>query len=100
MRFLAVVFVVVLAVAFMAACAPMQIPPDPIVITKEVDRIVQVKCADKRPPAPDYPDTDERLQQIMEGDIFGLAQAYRAGKTLRVQRERENEAQISACVGE
>lgn len=86
---------------FVAGCASApQPPPEPIVVTTEVDRIVQVRCEDRRPPASDYPDTDDRLAMIEEGDIFALAQAYRAGKTLRESRERENEAQIAACTGE
>lgn len=100
LRLVFIALVVVVLAGAMAACAPMQPRPDPIVIEKPVDRIVQEKCADKRPPAPDYPDTDDRLSQIEEGDIFGLAQAYRSGRTLRIQRERENENQIKACTGE
>lgn len=83
------------------ACAQKPLPPpEPIIITKTVDRIVQVKCQDRRPARADYPDTDDKLAQIEEGDIFGLAQAYRAGRGLRIQREAENEAQISACSNE
>lgn len=85
----------------LSACASMPpAPPEPIIITRDVPTIVQVKCHDRRAPVPDYPDTDERLAMIEEGNIFGLAQAYRAGRTLRIDRERQNEAQISACVGD
>lgn len=80
----------------LAACAPMA-PPEPVTIVKEVDRIIQVRCEDKRGPRPDYPDTNDKLGMIKEGDIFGLAQAYKAGKTLREAREVENDAQIMAC---
>lgn len=95
-------FAMALAVMVLAvtACAtkPADPWPEPLVITKTVDRPVQVKCPDQRPTKPEYPDTDDKLAMIEEGDIFGLAQAYRAARGLRIQREAENEAQISACV--
>lgn len=98
-----VVFAVFLLmiVLVLAACATTPpSPPEPIIITRDVPTIVQVKCQDRRAPAPNYPDTDERLAMIEEWDIFGLAQAYRAGRGLRESRERENETQIAACAGE
>lgn len=74
--------------------------PDPIVITKEVERIVQVRCEDKRETAPEYPDTRERLSAIPEDNIFALAQARVAGQILRDARLAESEAQIKACAGD
>lgn len=100
-RAAAVATLFVLFVAFLAACATREPPrpPEPITVTKEVDRIVQVRCEDKRPPAPDLPDDDEDLRAVEGGDIFGLAQIYRAARELYRQRLREDDAQIAACTG-
>ena len=84
----------------LTACAPKAMTPsEPIIVTKEVDRIVQVRCEDKRPPAPEFPDDDAELATVQMGDIFRLAQIYRAARALYRQRDLENEAQIAACVG-
>ena len=74
--------------------------PEPIIITKEVERIVQVRCEDKRPPAPMLPDSDDAIAAVTMGDIFGLAQIYRAARTLYRQRLKEDDDQIKACAGQ
>ena len=89
-----------LMVLVLIACAPKVVePPEPIIITKEVERIVQVRCEDRRPPAPDYPDDDADLAAVANGDIFGLAQIYRAARALYRQRSKESDDQIVACAG-
>lgn len=78
-------------------------PPDPIIITKEVERIVQVRCADKRPPAPNLPDDPDELAAVSLAHpqaVFILSQKYVAARTLYRQRLNEDDAQIKACAGE
>ena len=88
-------------VFILTACARMAPPPpEPVIITKEVDRIVQVRCEDKRPPAPELPDDDTELAAVMMGDIFRFAQIYRAAQALYRQRLMEDDAQIRSCAGQ
>ena len=90
-----------IGVLFMlTGCAPMPRPPEPVIVTKEVERIVQVRCTDKRRMAPDYPDDDADIMAVAAGDIFGLAQIYRASRELYRQRLLEDDDQIKACAGE
>ena len=97
------VFLAVMAFAIfslLASCAAQTPPPpEPIIVTKEVERIVQIRCEDKRPPAADYPDDDSDLQTVMMGDIFRFAQIYRAARALYRQRLLEDDVQIAACTG-
>ncbi len=95
------VYAVFLILIFYAltACAPMMAPPEQVIVTKEVERIVQVRCEDKRPPALMLPDSDEAIAAVAMGDIFGLAQIYRAARELYRQRLREDDEQIKACTG-
>ena len=88
-----------IAVALASCTTPTPLPPEPIIVTKEVDRIVQVRCEDKRTPASDYPDDDDDLAAVQMGDIFRLAQMYRAARALYRQRLLEDDAQIAACTG-
>lgn len=74
--------------------------PEPVVITKDVPVIVQVKCKDQRQPAPAYPDTDEAIAAIPDDDIFRLGQVFRAGRDLRIARLAADDVQIKACAGE
>lgn len=92
----------VLSVALaLAGCAGKPPPtPEPIIITKEVPVIVQVKCKDQRPPTPNYPDTDEAIAMIPDEDIFRLSQVYRAARDLRIARLATDDVQIKACSGE
>ena len=96
------VFAVFLAIMvfILTSCAAQTPPvPEPIIVTKEVERIVQVRCMDMRPPAPKLPDDDIALAAVTMGDIFRLAQIYRAARALYRQRLMEDDGQIAACVG-
>lgn len=85
----------------LAACGTKPPPtPEPIIITKNVPTIVQVKCKDQRDPAPNYPDTDEALAMIPDDDIFRLSQVYRASRDLRISRLATDDVQIKACAGD
>lgn len=72
---------------------------EPVIVTQPVDRIVQVQCKDRRPQAQEYPDTDAKLALIPDGDIFGLAKAFRAGRDLRDARLAIDDEQIKVCEG-
>lgn len=72
-------------------------PPEPVVTTKGLPVPVSVKCEDKRAPPPIYPDTDEAIAAVADDDVFGLAKLYRAGRGLRIDRLKADDAQISAC---
>lgn len=98
-RTIIVCMFVALIVFVIAACAT----PDPVIVTNEVERIVQVKCADKRPPLGDLPDDSEDLAAVSLDDpraVFVLSQKYVAARTLYRQRLNEDDAQIKACAGE
>lgn len=96
----------ILAVFMPILCACATEPaamPDPVLVTKDVGRIVQTKCEDRRPPAPDYPDDPDELLAVPLDDataVFALAQKYVAARMLYRQRLAEDEAQIKACAGE
>ena len=93
------VFLALMVLVLVACQTPMARPMDPVIITKEVERIVQVRCEDKRPAAPALPDDDADIAAVSNGDIFGLAQIYRAARALYRQRLREDDDQIRACAG-
>jgi len=80
--------------------APSLPPPEPHVITVDVPRIVQRPCRDQRPPASEYPDTDDKLAAIEAGDYEGLSKAYRAGRDLRDARLAVDDVQIKGCAAE
>jgi hypothetical protein len=99
-RILFILGVIAFVVAVTAACATKQPAYDSVVITKEVGRIVQEKCEDTRPPAPDYPDDDAELAAVNENDplaIYILSQMYRAARALYRARLAADDVQITAC---
>jgi len=95
--------IVIMVVAAMFACAPMPLPaPEPITVIKEVDRIVQARCEDKREPAPEFPDDENELAAVNIDDpvaVFILAQKYVAARKLYRARLKADDDQIAACTG-
>lgn len=85
--------IMVIIMATLSACATH--PPEPVVKTVTVSVPIGIPCPDRRAPAPIYPDTPEAIAAAP--DIFVLAQLYVAGRLLRIERERENDAQVAAC---
>lgn len=90
-----------LLIAFLlTACASKEVPaPEPRIVTVDVPTIVREKCKDARPAKPDYPDTDEKLALVPDEDYFTLAKIFRAGRDLRIAREKVDETQIKGCSG-
>lgn len=85
---------------FGCTTAPPAMKDDPVIVTHETERIVQRPCRDQRPPAKEYPDTDDKLAQIPDGDYEGLGKAYRAGRDLRDARLQVDDVQIKGCAAE
>lgn len=56
-----------------------------------------VACAADPGPPPDYPDNDQALAEAT--DIFVGVQLLKAGRILRIAREAELNAALSACIG-
>lgn len=84
----------------LAACAHKPSPaPEPPIVTVDVPKIVREKCKDARAPAPDYPDTNEKLASVADNDYFELSKRFRAGRDLRDARLAVDEAQIQGCSG-
>ena len=81
--------------ALLGACAAKTPPPEPIIITQEVDRPVAVSCV---PPnldrAPTYPDSDEALRRSTPEGRYSLLIASR---DLRKSRLGEVEPVIEEC---
>lgn len=95
------VWLLVLAAMLLCGCEQMaKQAPEPRVVTVDVPRIVQVRCKDQRPPAPDFPDTDEKLASIPDDDFFTLAKVFRAARDLYRARLDVDDVQIKACEGE
>jgi len=90
-----------LSAFLVAGCttAPPMPAPTPAVTAVEAPRIVQEKCKDQRPAAPDYPDTDKRLAAISDGDFEALSKAFRAGRDRRDTRLVIDDVQIKGCTG-
>lgn len=85
----------------LAACATKPaIAPEPRVVTVEVPRIVEVRCKDQRPDAPDFPDDDQKLSSIPDDDFFTLAKVYRAARDLYRARLAVDDVQIKGCAAE
>jgi hypothetical protein len=89
-----------LAVCLAACAAKPAIAPEPRVVTVEVPRIVEVRCNDQRPPAPDFPDDDQKLSSIPDDDFFTLAKVYRAARDLYRARLAVDDVQIKGCAAE
>ncbi len=74
---------------------------EPRVVTRDVLVPVPTPCPDRRGPAPTYPDTPElmrrRLGETPDQHLARVAPPILAGRELRIGREAENEAQITAC---
>jgi hypothetical protein len=92
-------FCIIFAAFAVAGCQtmPPAPPPPPRVITVEVPTIVQRGCPDRRPPAEQYPDTDEKLALIPRGDFEQLGRVSRAARDLRDTRLAIDEVQIRGC---
>lgn len=85
---------------FLTACASKDGPkPEPGIVTVDVPKIVREKCKDARPPALDYPDTDDKLAGVADNDYFTLAKKFRAGRDLRDARLAIDDIQIRGCSG-
>lgn len=84
--------------AALAGCAH---DGEPRVVTRDVLVPVPTPCPDRRGPAPTYPDTDEAMKRKPgEGQVEHLTRVVPlvlAGRELRIGREVENDAQITAC---
>lgn len=87
-----------------AACAPKpEVRTEYVTVTRDVDRIVQVRCEDKRQPLADLPDDDDELAAVSLDDplaIFRLAQRYVAARLIYRARLKEDDAQIKGCTGQ
>lgn len=86
-----------LVALFLTACGTTT-PPEPVIRTITVNVPVPVKCAPNIGPGPDYPDTDEALASVP--DIFQGVAILKAGRILRIPRERELLAALKGCAGE
>lgn len=84
----------------LAACGGMGQPREPEVRIVHDDRIIQRPCPDARPPADDYPDTDEKLAAIAPDDFERLFRVARAGRDLREARLSVDDVQIKGCAGQ
>ena len=90
-----------LAVAACATKAPELPWPDPVVVTKTVERIVQRNCEDKRPPIEKVP-TKEDFAKVDRADplaIWTLSSLYWRAYQLLTDRLRVDDDQIKACAG-
>jgi hypothetical protein len=100
-RLIIIVMVLAAIAGGLMACTREAPRYDPIILPgKEVERIVQQKCEDTRPPAPDYPDDDAELAAVDENDplaIYILSQMYRAARALYRARLAADDVQITAC---
>ncbi len=79
----------------LTACATT--PPAPQIVTKTVQVAVPVACKPAIGPAPAYPDTDAALKAAP--DVYQRVQLLVAGRLLRIAREAELTAGLSACEG-
>jgi hypothetical protein len=79
----------------LAACATT--PPAPQIVTKTVQVAVPVACTPAIGPAPAYPDTDAALKAAP--DVYQRVKLLVAGRLLRIAREAELSAAVSACEG-
>ena len=81
-----------------AGCAQTP-PPEPQIITKEVDVPVPQPCKALVDigSEPVYPDTDAAIAAAP--DIFSIAKLYAAGRLLRVQRLAKYVAAKASCAG-
>lgn len=83
------------AILTMLALAGCATHPEPKVVTVQVKVPVVQACPDMRLPAPVLPDTPEAVAKAP--DIFALVQLLLAGRTLRDERLKEDDAAIAAC---
>ena len=79
----------------LAACATT--PPAPQIVTKTVQVAVPVACKPALNPPPAYPDTDAALKAAP--DVYQRVKLLVAGRLLRIAREAELTAGLSACEG-
>jgi hypothetical protein len=68
---------------------------DPRPAIRTVDVPVAASCAPALPPAPAYPDTDAALRAAP--DLFARVRLLVAGRLMRMAREGELSAALSAC---
>lgn len=74
-----------------------EVAPPPVAVPVVVDKAVAVSCvpSNYQREAPEYPDTNEALRAAPDAAV--RYQLLWAGRSLRIARERENEAVISGC---
>lgn len=89
---------IILPMLLLAACAGrVHTPPEPMIVTKEVNVAVPVPCPAlaKLGAEPAYPDTDAAINAAP--DIFTVSKLYAKGRLLRAQRLAEYAAARVAC---
>lgn len=85
------------ALLSLAACATPTRPLAPQIVTKTVDVVVPVACKPDVGPAQAYPDTDAALKAAP--DVYQRVKLLVAGRLLRIAREAELSAGLTACEG-
>ena len=90
---------IILAALLLSGCAGrgQLTPPEPVVVTKEVQVAVPVACPAlaKLGPEPDYADTDDALRAAP--DIFEQARILAKGRLQHIKRTSEYIAARVAC---
>jgi hypothetical protein len=82
----------IVSMLVVAGCASVQ-NGRPLV--RDVDIVTPVPCEPAIGPGPAFPDSDEALRAAP--NLFSRVQLLVAGRLLRVARQRELEAALSAC---
>lgn len=86
----------VLLALTVASCGTTR-PPDPVVVTRDVQVPVPVPCAADPGPAPAFPDTDAALAAAP--DVFAGVQLLLAGRALRMAWVDQVMAANAGCRG-
>jgi hypothetical protein len=79
-----------LACLALAGCAS----STPAIQIREVDVPTPVHCKPNLGPEPAYPDTDDALKAA---DLFGSVKLLLEGRLMRIQRDAEKSAALTAC---
>jgi hypothetical protein len=89
----------VLLALMMGGCATTPpVPPEPVIITKEVMVPVQVPCAALKAlgPEPAYPDTDAAIKAA--GGLYDRVLLITRGRLMRLARLAEYSAAKASCL--